>query len=161
MSLSLDEKRSSVKEIITKCNEMISDAEQHNLITLGEVSAGLKVHMQKLEDEFEKDDCEQDVLNTYKSCVEQAAIVLEYQLQAVNSKYRDVYSKRMLVETTCNAVMERSAYVRMTGDQRELLRWSTYASDIMKLKRRSINLLFDLTEDDKAKIAEINKALKE
>ena len=151
----------SVQTLISRCNKMFEDAKEYDLVSLHNCSKEVQSAIDVLQEEFNKDSYDEHHIELLKQAVERNAIILEYYLQAVCSKYKNVYLERVYVEQTCQEVIGRSKFEAINGDKDNIVRWASYARSMLKLKRKSLHLNFELTKEEKELLEEIVKEMKE
>jgi hypothetical protein len=147
----------SVKAITEKCNEMFKDAEEYGTISLHTAMANVKDALKSLNEEFEKERYDEKKLNLLKQAVDRNAIILEYHLQTVCSKYRDIYLQRVAVEQFSQQVIAKSKAISLDRVEKDIVLWSSYARSMLGIKRKSLKLIFDLSEDEVKLMEEIKK----
>ena len=148
--LNQDEERvtDSVQTLIGRCNKMFEDAKEYDLIQLNSCISDVQVAIDSLQEEFNKDSYDEWKVYLLKQAVEREAIILEYYLQTVCSKYRETYLLRVFVENACQDVIGYSKLVTLNGNKEETIRWADYARFVLKLKKRSLHLNFEVSKDE-------------
>lgn len=149
----------SVKSLESKCMEMIKDAEEYDTVSLHTQANEVKDALNQLRAEFDKESYDVDRLKLLKATVDRRAIVLEYYLQTVCSKYKDTYAKRVLVEQLCRQVTGKVKDVALGRVEKDMILWAGFNKSVVKMKSRSLKLLFDLSKEELQLIEEIKKEL--
>ena len=159
MSNLAEKEINSVKALTEKCEEMCRDAEDYESIILSTLSKQVKDSVREMQEEFNKERYDNKTLELLKQNVDRNAILMEYHLQAVCSKYKDIYMKRAYIENFCQQVCGKTKAITLGRITADNLVWSSYAKAMLQLKRRSLHLIFELTEEDVRLVEDIQKEI--
>lgn len=149
----------SVQTLVSRCNKMFKDAEEYDLVSLHNCVREVQSAIDVLTEEFNKESYDEHKVELLKQAVERNAIILEYYLQTVCSKYKNKYLERIYVEQTCQQVLGRSKLEAMNHDKEGMLRWASFSRSMLKMKRKSLHLNFELTKEERELLEDIVKEL--